>query len=534
MRRKFLKVFRVIVSLLFLVFTSFIFVDFASTLSKQIINGVTFLQFVPSVLKFINLLSIGTIGFLIVLAFTFLFGRVYCSTVCPLGIMQDVISYLSRKFSKRKKIFRYSGSHTWLRYSLLVVTAVLLLFGSVFALNLLDPFSNFGKIFSDLVRPVYFGLNNVSAKILNSFGIYSLYKVETGQLNYLTLIYPALFFGLVFWLSFRKGRLYCNTVCPVGTFLGLVSKASLYKVSIDENNCTRCGKCSVVCKSGCIDVKNKKVDFSRCVGCFNCLDACPTLGIDYHNSWFGKRKSLVMEEVTVKPANTDTGKRDFLVKSIAFLAGLGSISKVLRAQSGTTVVVTKASTVAEKKNYAVSPPGSIGLEHFNETCTACHLCVSACPTHVLQPAFLEYGLTGMMQPRMDYHTNFCNYECTTCADVCPAGAIMPLTEEAKKTTQIGKVIFEKDNCVVKVEGTSCGACAEHCPTKAVHMVPYEGDLKIPETDQDICIGCGACEHACPTRPYRAIYVDGDFKHQVAELPKEEKLEAPDEEEDFPF
>ncbi|MEZ5012466.1 MAG: 4Fe-4S dicluster domain-containing protein [Bacteroidales bacterium] len=113
--------------------------------------------------------------------------------------------------------------------------------------------------------------------------------------------------------------------------------------------------------------------------------------------------------------------------------------------------------------------------------------MSACPTSVLQPSFREYGLLGIMQPRMDYHKGFCNFECTVCVDVCPSGALLPLVLEAKKLTQLGKAKFIKENCIVETERTDCRACSEHCPTKAVKMVPFEGNLVIPEVTDDICI-----------------------------------------------
>jgi ferredoxin len=137
-----------------------------------------------------------------------------------------------------------------------------------------------------------------------------------------------------------------------------------------------------------------------------------------------------------------------------------------------------------------------------------------------------------MQPRMDFHAGFCNYECTRCTEICPTGAIMPLMLEAKKLTQIGKTVFIKDNCIVQTEKTICGACSEHCPTKACHLVPFEGKLLIPEIRDEICIGCGACEYACPTKPYKAIFVDGNPVHEAAKKPDIKALEsAPG---DFPF
>ncbi len=185
------------------------------------------------------------------------------------------------------------------------------------------------------------------------------------------------------------------------------------------------------------------------------------------------------------------------------------------------------------KNFPVSPPGSLGLRHFNNHCTACHLCISACPTKVLQPSLDEYGIAGIMQPYMDYSSNYCNFECVKCSEVCPSGAILSLTEEAKKTVQLGQVQLIIENCVVYAENTACGSCSEHCPTQAVTMVPYRDNLTLPEIKPAICVGCGACEYACPVRPHKAIFVDGHEIHQVADEPEIEELEET-KMEDFPF
>jgi NAD-dependent dihydropyrimidine dehydrogenase PreA subunit len=138
-----------------------------------------------------------------------------------------------------------------------------------------------------------------------------------------------------------------------------------------------------------------------------------------------------------------------------------------------------------------------------------------------------------MQPFMDYSVEYCNNECTKCGEVCPTGAILPLTVQDKKLEQIGKVVFIKEKCIVYTDKTACGSCSEHCPTQAVKMVPYENGLTIPETDNEICIGCGACEFACPVLPYTSIFVDGQAVHQVAKAPKQEELKV-EEGDDFPF
>ena len=167
------------------------------------------------------------------------------------------------------------------------------------------------------------------------------------------------------------------------------------------------------------------------------------------------------------------------------------------------------------RQVPISPPGSLGHAHLERHCTACHLCVSKCPSHVLKPAFTEYGLAGMMQPMMYFDKGFCNFDCTVCSDVCPNGAILPLTVEQKHLTQVGRVIFVEDFCIVHTDGTSCGACSEHCPTQAVSMIPYREGLTIPHTDPDICVGCGGCEYVCPAVPHKAIYVEGEEIHLQA-------------------
>ncbi len=528
------------ISIVMLVAIGFLFLDFNGSVSSPWYGYITWLQFVPSLLKFLQSLMHGlaltAFGFLAVLVLTLLFGRVYCSYLCPLGIFQDLLSWFSVKArnSKKKKFrYRFAPPKTWLRYTILVAVVLSLFSSSIFLINVLDPYSNFGRFTSDLFRPLYMMGNNLLVKVFEIFGSYALYPVTIAKTDPYALIVPVIMLGLVVWFSVRKGRLYCNAVCPVGTLLGLVSKVSLFKVRIDPEGCNQCGKCMFACKSQCIDIKLQEVDFSRCVGCGNCLRSCDKSSIRY--SLAPLRKPKLREA-------TDQSKRQFIAGSALFIAALSglsvnSIAQNRRRRRGETdhVKGSGKGTGHEEvvKAHTVSPPGSHNQEHFARACTACHLCVSACPTGVLKPSFLEYGFFGMMQPFMDYHENFCNYECVKCGEVCPNGAILPLKVEEKLTTQIGTVRFIKHNCIVFTDETSCGSCSEHCPTKAVRMVPYKGELTIPHVTTEICVGCGACEYACPVTPYKAIVVDGHLEHQVAEKPKEEELEEKPLEE-FPF
>ncbi|MCF8356364.1 MAG: 4Fe-4S binding protein, partial [Melioribacteraceae bacterium] len=364
--------------------------------------------------------------------------------------------------------------------------------------------------------------NNLIVFILESFEIYSLYPVTLGGYTLFGFLFVLSFSSLLIWLSLFHGRLYCNTICPVGTLLGYISKLSFMKIRIDDTNCTGCGICEIKCKGSCIDSDNKYVDHSRCVSCFNCLTVCPSHGIIY--------SSRIPKKLNLEEKNkTDYDKRNFIGSLLIFSIGLSSI---LKAQEKIKVFVKNKIKVIREN--PITPPGAVSNEGFTEKCTACHLCVSKCPTKVLQPSFLEYGFIGMLQPRMDNFNGFCNYECTICGEVCPTGAIEPVILEEKKLIQIGKAKFIKDNCIVFTQKTDCGACAEHCPTKAVKMLYDEVEKVVaPKIDDKICIGCGACEYACPTQPYKAIYVEANTVHAKAEKPSEEPMEEVILEE-FPF
>jgi ferredoxin len=389
----------------------------------------------------------------------------------------------------------------------------------VYLLTLLDPYSIFGRFMTYFVKPVLIVINNFLGGILGKFDIFTLSHVTVKGYQLLVYLIPAAFFVLIGILSLTKGRLYCNMICPVGTLLGLLSKISVLRIKFDESACTRCGRCAIGCKSSCIDFLQYHVDVTRCVDCFNCINICPD-----------KALSFGLVSLKKKEQKTDESRRKFVAGSMLLMLGM---PQLVKGQDKKAPVPTKVSTVKENKTYPVCPPGGISIADFNKDCTACSLCITACPNSVLQPSLLQYGIAGMMQPVMDYHKSFCTYNCIICTEICPTYALHPLVLEAKKLTQIGKANFIKDNCIVKTEKTACGACSEACPTKAVYMIPYEGNLVIPEVNNEICIGCGHCEFACPTKPYKAIFVDGNPVHQAAKKPEnvQSEIKTPVE---FPF
>jgi ferredoxin len=517
----YLKRVRVLISIVFFILTSIIFLNINEWLTSKSASGITYLQFAPSLVKFLSVTGFSALGFIIVVAVTFVWGRVYCSSICPLGTLQDIVSYLSRKVSKKKNHFLLKP-YSIIRYSILSLTIIFVLSGSIFLLNLLDPFSIFGKIISNLARPLLLVAQNLTAGILESLNVFWLYPVEIRNVDWIAIAIALTFFSIVTFFSYRKGRLFCNTICPVGSLLGLFSKFSIYQIAIDESNCKSCQLCERECKAGCIDKINKTIDFSRCVSCYNCFNACHSEGIIY--------KNILKESSSSQQIEIGESRRVVIKSLMVYLTSLSGISL-----AQIKIIPQKENKIPIFKNFPITPPGSESISHFTSSCTACHLCVAACPTQVLQPSFLEFGFLGMMQPRMDYHTSFCNFECVICSEVCPTGAIKSILPETKKLSQLGKAVFVKDNCIVYTDETACAACSEHCPTKAVDMLEPHKNLKAPKLNDKICIGCGACEYACPTKPYKAIYVEGNPIHLIAEKPKVIKLEEKiDVKEDFPF
>lgn len=504
-----LRKIRIAVSVVLLSLITFFFIDFAGLTPQH--GFLTRIQFVPA------LLALNVVVLIVLFLLTLLFGRVYCSFICPLGIWQDVVAWFSKRTAKRKKRYKYLKPRNILRYSILGIVAVAFLSGMTFVLGLLDPYSIYARISVNVFKPVYLLMNNLLATILESFNNYSLYFMDVTIRSFFSFSVAILSLLIVSWLAYKYGRLYCNTICPVGTFLGAISRYSLFKIRINEDTCNGCGLCAAKCKSSCIDSKKHTVDHSRCVECFDCLSACKQKSIKFtypHSS--GKQEN----------ESPDDNRRAFLT-----LAGIGLITAPLAKAQEIGAKLSKGK--AYKKQHPLSPPGSQSAEHLLQHCTSCHLCVSRCPSQVLTPAFMEYGLGGIMQPRMSFEKGFCNFDCTICADICPNGALLPLTKAEKHVTQVGKVVFVLENCIVHTDGTSCGACSEHCPTQAVSMVPYEGGLTIPQVKTDICVGCGGCEYVCPVRPYRAIYIEGNEVH-IQALPFEESEKVENAPDDFGF
>ena len=516
-----LKKIRILLSLTLFTLITFYFLDFREFLPDSF-GFLAKIQLIPALLA----LNVVILASLVVL--TLLFGRVYCSSICPMGVYQDIVAWLSRKLNRKKK-YRYGKAKTLLRWSVLALTAVTFIFGFTFLLGLLDPYGAYGRIVTHLFRPAYLAGNNLLEVIFTSFNNFTFYKVSIYTLSLFSVIAALITLSAIGYLAWRNGRTWCNTFCPVGTALGFLSQFSLFRIHFVDEKCNMCGLCAMKCKASCIDSKNKQIDHSRCVTCFNCVESCNRNAMKYAFVRPGQQKEKkqsingnvsqavnpVCGYVKTDEKPLDESKRRFL--SASLITGLAA-GKLL-AQEMIPAELTPKKEL--KRHIPIAPPGALTFDHLREKCISCHLCVSKCPSRVIKPAFLEYGLGGIMQPKLYFDRGFCNYDCTVCGEVCPTGAILPLTKEEKNHTQMGQVQLIIENCIVYYDETSCGACSEHCPTQAVHMVPYKGMLTIPEIRQEICVGCGGCEYVCPAIPYKAIYVEGLRSQNTIEIKHEE-------------
>ena len=446
-------------------------------------------QFVPAMLA-------GSVGAVVgVLLLTLVFGRLYCSVLCPLGVMQDVIGARAGRYR-----YRYSSPHTLLRLAVFFVFAASLLAGVPLVFSLLEPYSAFGRIAADLLAPVWATGNNALAWASERAGNYDVAPAMLWQKGLAALAAAVATLALIGVLAWRKGRLWCTAVCPVGTFLGFFSRFAVLRPRIEESACKNCGLCEKACKSGCIDATAGTVDTSRCVVCFDCVDVCRHGAMSY-----GLRKAGGGEKSVVGDAAQSVGSKPNTVRRGMLAALVGAAVPGVAFGRSSSPIAALTRKFEPERAVAVVPPGAQSVQQLSARCTGCQLCVSACPNQVLRGT--DHG-SGMLQPTMAFERGYCRVNCVTCAEVCPAGAIRPITPAQKSSMQIGRAVINLGRCITVTDKVTCTACAKICPPRVINLVGPEDVPKKPVVDAERCTGCGACEYVCPARPFAAIYVEG--------------------------
>ena len=541
-RQGILRLVRIGLAGFFFIGINLLLLDYSGLLARYL-GWMAKIQFLPAVLA----LNFGV--FITIFVLTLVFGRFYCSTICPLGVWQDIVSHVAAKSKPQR--FSYKHKHRILR--ILFIGAAIA--GVATTMNLMialiAPYSTWSRIVVNLVQPIWgFILNGVSA-LEDHFGIYNTFPVDVWLKSFAGLGLSVFSLLLVSVIAWFKGRLWCNTVCPVGTILGFASKRALFRPTIDYDKCIRCKKCEKNCKSSCINIHHHRIDYSRCVDCFDCIAGCPVDAISYfpskeepkpqaeegqqqhhhhhhhhhhggeQTSESGKRYRTVadqlaeQEEAKASPdktvdENIDTGRRA-LIGTLALALPMDALARK------TESVPVRRPT---RRTLPLAPAGALSVENFMTRCTACGLCISKCPENVLRPST---SLSSLLQATMSFERGWCPPECTICSEVCPTGAITRVTPEEKTAISIGHAVWMKDFCLPFREGVDCGNCARHCPVGAIKMVrvcdteltdkgAVNPMMRIPLINENRCIGCGACEHFCPSQPSAAIYIEGHSRH----------------------
>ncbi len=461
-----------------------LFVDLSGILHEHL-AFLAKIQLVPAILSGCLLTLCAFLGL------SLLFGRVYCSTICPLGILQDLLAKC-----KKKRKYAFRSSYTKTRLSILIFFICSWLFSIPLVFSLLEPYSAFGRIATNIFAPIWAGLSNILAYISEYMGNYAVAPSSIHEKGLASLGVATLTFIIIGILAIKNGRTWCNAICPVGTVLGYLNHLALCRPRINPDKCVQCGYCTRICKSSCIDIEHKTLDASRCIHCYNCHDACKFKAI-----------SLIPLNKNNQSKQTINNSRRSFIKAI-FPLGITSTSLSSKAIAATYGEAKKSGANNQRQIVALStaktrptrktpimPAGSLGLRHFEKYCTSCQLCVAVCPHDVLHP--YDIG-SSLLQPSMTFEHGFCRINCIECSKVCPTSAIQPITIQEKSIIQCGQIKINLEACIVNADKLPCTACTRICPTDAISLISTQDNynLKIPVVDNAKCLGCGACEYAC--------------------------------------
>lgn len=513
-----LRKIRIVLAVFFFTCITLLFLDFTGTIHAWL-GWMAKVQFLPAVLA----LNVSIV--ILLIALTLVFGRIYCSIICPLGVLQDGIAWLGHRTQKRKKLpYSYSPARSWLRYGVLTLFIVTLIAGISSVATLFAPYSSYGRIANNLFQPLWQWGNNLFAYFAERADSYVFYEVDVWIKSLPTFIIAVLTFMILVVLAARNGRTYCNTICPVGTVLGFLSRYSLFRLTINTEKCNNCSVCSRNCKAACINSKKHSIDYSRCIVCMDCIGKCKHGAISYKFRPKNIPQSATTSDIAthIKPIENspakavsqqiNKGRRSFLTATAMAVTASTLKAQEKKVDGGLATVINKK---RPERLTPLTPPGSLSARNLAQHCTACQLCISVCPNQVLRPST---DFIKLMQPEMSYERGYCRPECNKCSEVCPTGAIRPITVAEKSAIQIGKAVLIRKNCLPLTDGVKCGNCQRHCPTGAIQMIPSDKDNpdspQIPVVNTERCIGCGACENLCPARPFSAIYVEGHERHRI--------------------
>lgn len=533
-----LRKIRITLAAICFVAVTLLFLDFTGTLHLWF-GWLAKIQFLPAVLA----LNFVVIAILLVL--TLLFGRIYCSVICPFGIFQDCVSNLSSRRKGKKARFSYSKEIKWLRYGVLVLFVIALVAGLNALVALLAPYSAYGRMVQSLLAPVWQWGNNLLAWIAERQDSYAFVTKDVWLKSLPTLIVAAVTFVVVVALAWRNGRTYCNTICPVGTTLSFFSRFAMFRPVIDKSKCKSCHACERKCKAACIDVDNHKIDYSRCVDCFDCIDSCRLGALKYRFAWgrgvgSGSTGAKTPQNAPVGSKMTSDESKNGQNRSSAAPTPVASTSSapesVVRQGSPTAEVTDNGKGVS---TIDATSPVAEPVEATNKGRRAFLVggaaviggsLLSSIPMRAEEEeikdkkrdgGFAEVlpkkapnrktPITPFGSESVEKFYKHCT-ACQLCVTVCPNNVLRP-SSRLEHLMQ-PEMSFEKGYC-----RPECVKCSEVCPAGAILKITPEEKTEwkvgTAGVDYDLCVvnrdgvSCGNCAHHCPVGAIRMVRKNPD-------------------------
>jgi len=524
-------------SLFFALFMFLLWVTWFSRLGGYPVS--LFLEVDPLV-GFATALSTGTVyrwlwRGMLVLVPTLLLGRVFCNWMCPYGSLHQFVGWIFniRGNKNNMEANRYRSAYQ-LKYYILVVFLVLAVFGSL-QIGLLDPICLLVRTMTTTVAPASDLAAHQISRLLDARNLngdaFSFLSSAPGA-PHQRIFAGAWFVGLVIiglvGMNLVIPRFFCRVLCPLGAFLGVLSRFSLWRIDRDLTRCTDCNLCMKHCE-GAADPQ-AALRKSECFVCFNCIDDCPEDALSFKLAPVPVKERIVgkIKDGTAtlfgKPLISQRVETELKAPAVPrrrwFFAALAGVL---------AYPFLRLSAAVNERGFdekAIRPPGSVEESEFLERCIKCDQCINVCPTNVLQPStFKQGGFEGFWTPVMDFSIGFCQLNCTLCSEVCPTGAIQKTPVEKKLgigdyaengPIRLGTAFFNRGRCLPWSMETPCVVCEEVCPVSPKAIGTYDEEitrwdgtkvtLNKPYMRPELCIGCGICERECPVVDDAAVYV----------------------------